>query len=95
MGGCDNYLNALKEGYTESLKIVTQAIKALQNIQNPQPHEDEDELNLTTQELQDQKEWSRQARLAKAMFAIDTDPQKGVVAGDSTNRLNFAIGDRY
>ena len=28
------------------------------------------------------------------MFAIDTDPGHGVVAGASTDRLNFALGER-
>lgn len=93
VSGCDAHASNLKLGYTEAIKLAEQAIVSLNDLKKPQPHDGEDELSLSPQEEKDQKEWARQARIAKAMFAIDTDPNHGVVAGDSATRLDFAIGE--
>lgn len=93
VGGCDDHLDVLRKGYTEAIKIAFRAIEALEFIRNPLPDDDEDELSASNPSyVQGRKEWSRQARLAKAMFAIDTSPDTGVAAGESTFRLNYAIG---
>lgn len=91
VGGCDNDLDNLKQGYTEAITLAEDAINALKYIQKPSQYHDVDELSLDDYQPEIDR-WARRARLAKTMFGINARPETGVEPGPSTNRLEFAIG---
>ncbi|KAL9028589.1 MAG: hypothetical protein Q9180_007142, partial [Flavoplaca navasiana] len=63
VGGCDQDLQNLKDSYSQAIDLCNAALAALDNIQEPKPED----------AIEGQK-WDRQARLAKAMWNLETDP---------------------
>ncbi|KAI4198363.1 MAG: hypothetical protein LQ346_002787 [Caloplaca aetnensis] len=79
-GGCDDDLQNLKDSYSQAIVLAEAAIAALRNINEPKPAD-----------LKEGQEWDRQARLAKAMFSIDTDPTRGVADKGSRGRQGYTL----
>ncbi|KAK4692070.1 hypothetical protein P7C71_g5065, partial [Lecanoromycetidae sp. Uapishka_2] len=91
VGGCDDNLNPLKSGYEEAIEMAKKAIQAFENIEKPRPPLDEPILWWIPDRAETAPEaWDRQARLAKALLAIDVDRSVGI-AGSSKARFDFAM----
>lgn len=82
VGGCDDDLDNMKKSYTESIEFAKGAILALQTLQQP--------LDPTTIDEAAFLKWDRRARLAKAFFQIDAEPDEGNQKA-SEDRADFAI----
>ncbi|KAL8649956.1 MAG: hypothetical protein Q9226_005353, partial [Calogaya cf. arnoldii] len=85
VGGCDAHLQNLRDSYSQAIELCRAAIAALVNIEDPKP-----------EDPREGQEWDRQARLAKALFNIETFPIAGVIDEISTDRhaeiLQDALG---
>ncbi|KAL8780910.1 MAG: hypothetical protein Q9213_006250 [Squamulea squamosa] len=66
-GGCDADLQNLRDSYSQAISICKAAVAALKNLAEPKPGEPKEG-----------QEWDRQARIAKAIFSLDTDPASGI-----------------
>ncbi|KAL8768307.1 MAG: hypothetical protein Q9209_005446 [Squamulea sp. 1 TL-2023] len=66
-GGCDADLQNLRDSYSQAISICKAAVAALKNLAEPK-----------SDDPKEGQEWDRQARMAKAMFGIDTDPASGI-----------------
>lgn len=91
VGGCKDFSTPLKQSYEEALELAQKGVDALTSLQHPRPAPNSDPLSWADPEA-DTAEWNRRARVAKALFAINAEPQTGVVAGPSDDRLKFAKG---
>ncbi len=69
VGGCDQDLQNLEDSYSQAIDLCNAALAALGNIQEPKPED----------AIEGQK-WDRQARLAKAMWNLETDPTTGMTS---------------
>ena len=90
--GCDDDKSALKQSYTEGVKIVQRGLDGLNALKQPRPSYGKDGLELSQDERAKALLWDRQSRLAKTLFAINAAPATGVTDAASKNRLDFAIG---
>ena len=75
-GGCDQDLQDLKDSYSQAIVLSKAAIAGLSNIEGPKP-----------EDPKEGQEWDRQARIAKAMFNLETDPASGITSGDMLKTL--------
>lgn len=82
LGGCDEDLQNLKDSYSQAIEICKAAIAALNHIQDPKP-----------EDLKEGQEWDRQARMAKAMFNLDTDPTAGIPGGPMRTRQGKILSE--
>ena len=67
VGGCDADLQNLRQSYQQALLLVQAAIDAFGNIEKSKPAD-----------AKGAQTWDRQARMAKAMFDIEADPNSGI-----------------
>ena len=82
VGGCDQDLQNPKDSYSQAIAMAYSAIDALGNIEKKKP-----------QDPLEGQEWDRQARMAKAMFDIDTDPASGIPSKMRLRRARV-VGER-
>lgn len=75
VGGCDQDLQNLEDSYSQAIDLCNVALEALGNIQEPRPED----------AIEGQK-WDRQARLAKAMWNLETDSTTGMTAKAMSSR---------
>lgn len=92
-GGCDADTNKLQQGYKEAHQLVDKALISMAKLKKPRPHVNADKTKLSDSDKKDWDDWDRQARLLKALFAIDTDPGAGIVHGQSQTRFLQAEGE--
>jgi hypothetical protein len=88
VGGCDADKDKLQNRYKEAYLLIDNALKSLDGLSKQRPHFDADALSLSDSDKKDVREWDRQARLLKALFAMDTTPKKGVSIQESQDRLD-------
>ena len=91
VGGCDQDLPRLQESYREAIDMAKGAIAALSQLRTARPHKDKDPTSLSQTDMREAIDFMRIARLAYAMFKIEFTVD-GVQPGDSTKRLEDAIG---
>ena len=75
VGGCDQNLQNLKDSYSQAIDLCNAALAALDNIQEPKP-----------EDAMEGQKWDRQARLAKAMWNLETDPTTGMTSKAMSRR---------
>ena len=92
VGGCDADKDKLQTAYKEADKLVDNALKSLDSLSKRRPHFSADDISLSDSDKKDIQEWDRQARLLKALFAIDATPGEGVSTSESRSRLQKVIG---
>jgi len=92
-GGCDADTGKLQQGYKEAHQLVDKALESMTKLNKQRPHFKADKTKLSVSDRKNWDDWDRQARLLKALFAIDTNPETGIVLGQSQKRFAEVEGE--